>query len=183
MRFNTIATISSFCLIQPSIHIFINMASITFLSRYVLGYKGNARQQCVQSRGPRASSMKVIHVVAASCSPAQLQSLLSDRLLPLCSSEDTEIQVSKTHTHSYNMTIVGCSRGIHLDLSGSALSCTVSLNTSCVCDHPKLCFMFAFSSIKTQYQQWIHVIRATWSFFSQGSTVSAAPSSSQTPSL
>ncbi|XP_070820170.1 SHC SH2 domain-binding protein 1 [Chaetodon trifascialis] len=62
------------------------------LLRYVLGYKGNARQQCVQSRGLRVSGMKVVHVVTASCSTIQLQSLLSDRLLPLCSSEDTEIQ-------------------------------------------------------------------------------------------
>ncbi|KAM3625571.1 uncharacterized protein V6R79_014331 [Siganus canaliculatus] len=62
------------------------------LLRYVLGYKGNTRQQCAQSRGPRASGMKVVHVVTASCSATQLQSLLSDRLLPLCSSEDTEIQ-------------------------------------------------------------------------------------------
>ncbi|KAG8001049.1 SHC SH2 domain-binding protein 1-like protein B, partial [Nibea albiflora] len=62
------------------------------LLRYVLGYKGNARQQCVQSRGPRASGMKVVHVVTASCSAIQLQSLLSDRLLPQCSSDDTEIQ-------------------------------------------------------------------------------------------
>lgn len=62
------------------------------LLRYVLGYRGNARQQCVESRGLRASGMKVVHVVTASCSTIQLQSLLSDRLLPLCSSEDTEIQ-------------------------------------------------------------------------------------------
>uniref|UniRef100_A0A8C9ZYK1 SHC SH2-domain binding protein 1 n=1 Tax=Sander lucioperca TaxID=283035 RepID=A0A8C9ZYK1_SANLU len=65
------------------------------LLRYVLGYRGNARQQCVQSRGLRASGMKVVHVVTASCSAIQLQSLLSDRLLPLCSSEDTEIQFHK----------------------------------------------------------------------------------------
>ncbi|XP_028440820.1 SHC SH2 domain-binding protein 1 [Perca flavescens] len=65
------------------------------LLRYVLGYRGNARQQCVQSRGLRASGIKVVHVVTASCSTIQLQSLLSDRLLPLCSSEDTEIQFHK----------------------------------------------------------------------------------------
>lgn len=64
--------------------------------RYVLGYKGNARQQCVQSRGHRASGIKVVHVVTASCSTLQLQSLLNDRLLPLCPSGDTEIQVSTT---------------------------------------------------------------------------------------
>ncbi|XP_071329046.1 SHC SH2 domain-binding protein 1 isoform X2 [Trachinotus anak] len=62
------------------------------LLRYVLGYKGNARPQCVQSRGPRPSGLKVVHVVAASCSTTQLQSLLSARLLPLCSCGDTEIQ-------------------------------------------------------------------------------------------
>ncbi|XP_042372892.1 SHC SH2 domain-binding protein 1-like, partial [Plectropomus leopardus] len=63
------------------------------LLRYVLGYKGNARQQCAQSRGLRESGVKVVHVVTASCSTVQLQSLLTDRLLPLCaSSEDTEIQ-------------------------------------------------------------------------------------------
>ncbi|XP_038557992.1 SHC SH2 domain-binding protein 1 isoform X2 [Micropterus salmoides] len=73
--------------LKRKLHIFENP-----LLRYVLGYKGNARQQCVQSRGPRASGMKVVHVVTASCSTVQLQSLLRDRLLPLCSSEDTEIQ-------------------------------------------------------------------------------------------
>ncbi|XP_059203410.1 SHC SH2 domain-binding protein 1 isoform X2 [Centropristis striata] len=62
------------------------------LLRYVLGYRGNTRQQCVQSRGPRASGMKVVHVVTASCSTIQLQSLITNRLLALCSSEDTEIQ-------------------------------------------------------------------------------------------
>ncbi|XP_056230473.1 SHC SH2 domain-binding protein 1 isoform X2 [Seriola aureovittata] len=62
------------------------------LLRYVLGYKGNARQQCVQSRGPRTSGMKMVHVVTDSCSTTQLQSLLSARLLPLCSCGDTEIQ-------------------------------------------------------------------------------------------
>ncbi|XP_022073251.1 SHC SH2 domain-binding protein 1 [Acanthochromis polyacanthus] len=62
------------------------------LLRYVLAYKGNARQQCVQSRGPRESGMKVVHVVTASCSSIQLQSLLNARLMPLCSSKDAEIQ-------------------------------------------------------------------------------------------
>ncbi|XP_068457668.1 SHC SH2 domain-binding protein 1 isoform X2 [Clinocottus analis] len=62
------------------------------LLRYVLGYRGNASQQSVQRRGPRASGMKVVHVVSASCGAVQLQCLLTDRLLPLCSSEDAEIQ-------------------------------------------------------------------------------------------
>nr|XP_020483750.2 LOW QUALITY PROTEIN: SHC SH2 domain-binding protein 1 homolog B-like [Labrus bergylta] len=65
------------------------------LLRYVLGYRGNNRQQCVQSRGIRCSGVKVVHVVTVSCSGHQLQSLLSDRLLPLSSSEDTQIQFHK----------------------------------------------------------------------------------------
>lgn len=64
------------------------------LSRYVLGYKGNSSQQSVESRGPRESGVKVVHVVTTSCSTIQLQSLLSAKLLPLCSSGETEIQVS-----------------------------------------------------------------------------------------
>lgn len=62
------------------------------LLRYVLGYKGSARQQCVQSRGPRNTGMKVVHVVTSSCTTVQLQSLLNDRLLPMYSNEDTEIK-------------------------------------------------------------------------------------------
>ncbi|KAG7482564.1 hypothetical protein JOB18_024411 [Solea senegalensis] len=62
------------------------------LLRYVLGYKGNARQQCVQSRGLRTTGVKVVHVVTSSCSTIQLQSLLNTRLLPLCSNGETEIQ-------------------------------------------------------------------------------------------
>ncbi|CAL8352216.1 unnamed protein product [Merluccius merluccius] len=62
------------------------------LLRYVLGYKGNALQHCVQAKGSRPSGGRVIHVVTASTSANQLQSLLNDKLLHLCSAEDTEIQ-------------------------------------------------------------------------------------------
>ncbi|XP_024151482.1 SHC SH2 domain-binding protein 1 isoform X2 [Oryzias melastigma] len=62
------------------------------LLRYVLAYKGNSRQQSAQSRGPRAAGLRVVHVVAESCSSVQLQSLLSARLTPLCSSEEHQIQ-------------------------------------------------------------------------------------------
>ncbi|CAL8361787.1 SHC SH2 domain-binding protein 1 isoform X1 [Gadus morhua] len=62
------------------------------LLRYVLGYKGNARQHCVEAKGSRASGGRVIHVVTASTSASQLQSLLNDKLLHLCSADDTEIQ-------------------------------------------------------------------------------------------
>lgn len=50
----------------------------------------------MQSRGPRDSGVKVVHVVTTSCSTVQLQSLLNTKLLPLSSSGDTEIQVSIT---------------------------------------------------------------------------------------
>lgn len=70
--------------------------SSSAVSRYVLAYKGNSRQQCAQSRGPRASGLTAVHVVTESCSSIQLQSLLSVRLAPLCSSEDHQIQVSGT---------------------------------------------------------------------------------------
>ncbi|XP_029284637.1 SHC SH2 domain-binding protein 1 isoform X2 [Cottoperca gobio] len=83
---------------KRKLHIFENP-----LLRYVLGYRGNARQQCVQSRGLRASGVKMIHVVTASCSSIQLQSLLSDRLLPLCSSEDTEIQFHRDPVSAVEM--------------------------------------------------------------------------------
>ncbi|XP_061613813.1 SHC SH2 domain-binding protein 1 [Phyllopteryx taeniolatus] len=62
------------------------------LLRYVLGYKGNARHQFVQSRGPRDSCIKVAHVVSSSCTANQLHSLLNERLLQQFSSEDTEVQ-------------------------------------------------------------------------------------------
>ncbi|KAJ3592826.1 hypothetical protein NHX12_005165 [Muraenolepis orangiensis] len=62
------------------------------LLRYVLGYKGNVRQHCVQAKGSRASGGRVIHVVTASTTASQLHSLLNDKLLPLCSADDTEIQ-------------------------------------------------------------------------------------------
>lgn len=51
----------------------------------------------MQGRGPREWGVKVVHVVTASCSSLLLQSLLNDKLLPLCSAEDTEIQVSAAH--------------------------------------------------------------------------------------
>ncbi|XP_061880166.1 SHC SH2 domain-binding protein 1 isoform X1 [Entelurus aequoreus] len=62
------------------------------LLRYVLGYKGNARHQFIQSRGQRESGINVVHVVTASCTTNQLLSLLNDRLLSDFSSEDTLIQ-------------------------------------------------------------------------------------------
>lgn len=51
----------------------------------------------MQGRGPRDSGTMAIHVVTATCTTLLLQSLLNDRLLPLCSAEDTEIQVGTTH--------------------------------------------------------------------------------------
>lgn len=51
----------------------------------------------MEGRGPRESGTMVVHVVTASCNTLLLQSLLNDRLLPLCSAEDTEVQVSAAH--------------------------------------------------------------------------------------
>ncbi|CAN9507321.1 unnamed protein product [Ophioblennius macclurei] len=62
------------------------------LLRYVLAHRGNVRSHCVERRGPRASSKKVVHVVTASCTGVQLQALLSAKLGPLCSAHDAEIQ-------------------------------------------------------------------------------------------
>lgn len=62
------------------------------LLRYVLGNLGNSSQHSVQSRGPRCSGLKVVHVVTSSCSSLQLQSLLNNRLLPPSTPEDTQIQ-------------------------------------------------------------------------------------------
>lgn len=83
-----------------SIYIYILLTRfiiLLWLSRYVLAYRGNSRQQCMQGHGRRESGMTVVHVVTASCSSLLLQTLLNDRLLPLCSAEDTEIQVSTAH--------------------------------------------------------------------------------------
>ena len=80
--------------LQPQARQMLYMLSFTIeTSRYVLGYKGNARQHCVEAKGSRASGGRVIHVVTASTSASQLQSLLNDKLLHLCSADDTEIQV------------------------------------------------------------------------------------------
>ncbi|KAG7239524.1 hypothetical protein INR49_028826 [Caranx melampygus] len=60
------------------------------LSRYVLAYKGNARQQCVQSRGPRESGLKVAtchRPLQHHAAPVPPQC----KLLPMCSTGDTEI--------------------------------------------------------------------------------------------
>ncbi|KAI4829700.1 hypothetical protein KUCAC02_001375 [Chaenocephalus aceratus] len=64
--------------LRRKLHIFENP-----LLRYVLGYKGTSPSSVCRAGGP---------ALRTSCSSMQLQSLLSDRLLPLCCSEDTEIQ-------------------------------------------------------------------------------------------
>lgn len=94
------------------------------LLRYVLGYKGNARQQCVQSRGPRESGFKMVHVVTSSCSTLQLQSLLNDRLLPMYSNEDTEIKF-----HSDPVSAVdSCHEGDAVIVLPGVYSVTSSIN-------------------------------------------------------
>ncbi|KAG7267131.1 hypothetical protein CRUP_021781 [Coryphaenoides rupestris] len=69
-----------------------NVSMVEGVKLYVLSYKGNARQYCVQAKGSRTSGGRVVHVVTAAITASQLQSLLNDKLLHLCSAEDTEIQ-------------------------------------------------------------------------------------------
>lgn len=59
------------------------------LLRYILGYKGNSAQQSCQARGPRECGGRRVHVVSETTTASQLQSLLTDKLLP----EYNQIQV------------------------------------------------------------------------------------------
>ncbi|KAM6948687.1 SHC SH2 domain-binding protein 1 [Aplochiton taeniatus] len=52
------------------------------LLRYVLGYKGNSAQQSREARGPRECGGRSVHVVSETTTASQLQSLLTDKLLP-----------------------------------------------------------------------------------------------------
>ncbi|XP_030650057.1 SHC SH2 domain-binding protein 1 [Chanos chanos] len=62
------------------------------LLRYVLGYKVNSGQQSCRAKGVRPTGGKVIHVVCATTTVQQLQSLMSDKLCPKYSSQEFELQ-------------------------------------------------------------------------------------------
>lgn len=61
--------------------------------RYVLGYKVNSGQQSCRAKGLRPAGGRVIHLVSASATVHQLQSLITDKLMPHYSSEEFEVQV------------------------------------------------------------------------------------------
>ncbi|XP_067305999.1 SHC SH2 domain-binding protein 1 [Pseudorasbora parva] len=62
------------------------------LLRYVLGYKVNSGQQSCRAKGPRPAGGRVVHLVSASATVQQLQSLITDKLMPHYSSEEFEVQ-------------------------------------------------------------------------------------------
>nr|XP_055064126.1 SHC SH2 domain-binding protein 1 [Misgurnus anguillicaudatus] len=62
------------------------------LLRYVLGYKVNSGQQSCRAKGPRPAGGRVVHLVSASATVHQLQSLITDKLMPCYSSEEFEVQ-------------------------------------------------------------------------------------------
>uniref|UniRef100_A0A8C1XN14 SHC SH2-domain binding protein 1 n=1 Tax=Cyprinus carpio TaxID=7962 RepID=A0A8C1XN14_CYPCA len=62
------------------------------LLRYVLGYKVNSGQQSCRAKGPRLAGGRVVHLVSASATVYQLQSLITDKLMPHYSSEEFEVQ-------------------------------------------------------------------------------------------
>uniref|UniRef100_A0A8C2IQG0 SHC SH2-domain binding protein 1 n=1 Tax=Cyprinus carpio TaxID=7962 RepID=A0A8C2IQG0_CYPCA len=62
------------------------------LLRYVLSYKVNSGQQSCRAKGPRLAGGRVVHLVSASATVHQLQSLITDKLMPHYSSEEFEVQ-------------------------------------------------------------------------------------------
>ncbi|XP_052009953.1 SHC SH2 domain-binding protein 1 [Xyrauchen texanus] len=62
------------------------------LLRYVLGYKVNSGQQSYSAKGLRPAGGRVVHLVSASATVQQLQSLITDKLMPHYSNEEFEVQ-------------------------------------------------------------------------------------------
>ncbi|KAI5630246.1 SHC SH2 domain-binding protein 1 [Silurus asotus] len=62
------------------------------LLRYVLGYRMNCGQQSCQPKGERPDGGHVVHLVSSSISVQSLQSLMVDKLLPLYSGKEFELQ-------------------------------------------------------------------------------------------
>uniref|UniRef100_A0A8C1EUQ7 SHC SH2-domain binding protein 1 n=1 Tax=Cyprinus carpio carpio TaxID=630221 RepID=A0A8C1EUQ7_CYPCA len=62
------------------------------LLRYVLSYKVNSGQQSCRAKGPRPAGGRVVHLVSALATVHQLQSLITDKLMPHYSSEEFEVQ-------------------------------------------------------------------------------------------
>ncbi|KAG7314993.1 hypothetical protein KOW79_021081 [Hemibagrus wyckioides] len=62
------------------------------LLRYVLGYRMNCGQQSCCPKGERPGGGRVVHVVSSSTSVQSLHSLMMDKLLPLYSGKEFELQ-------------------------------------------------------------------------------------------
>ncbi|XP_060767608.1 SHC SH2 domain-binding protein 1 isoform X2 [Neoarius graeffei] len=62
------------------------------LLRYVLGYRMNCGQQSCRPKGERPGGGRVVHVVSSSTSVQSLHSLMMDKLLPLYSGKEFELQ-------------------------------------------------------------------------------------------
>ncbi|XP_053473080.1 SHC SH2 domain-binding protein 1 [Ictalurus furcatus] len=62
------------------------------LLRYVLGYRMNCGQQSCRPKGERRGGGRVVHVVSSSTSVQSLHSLMMDKLLPLYSGKEFELQ-------------------------------------------------------------------------------------------
>ncbi|XP_036391701.1 SHC SH2 domain-binding protein 1 [Megalops cyprinoides] len=62
------------------------------LLRHVLGYRVYAGHQSCKGKGPRTSGARVVHVVSASMTVSQLQTLMIDKLCPDFSKEEVELQ-------------------------------------------------------------------------------------------
>uniref|UniRef100_A0A673GL51 Uncharacterized protein n=1 Tax=Sinocyclocheilus rhinocerous TaxID=307959 RepID=A0A673GL51_9TELE len=74
------------------------------LLRYVLGYKVNSGQQSCRAKGPRPAGGRVVHLVSALATVHQLQSLITDKLMPHYSSEEFEVQVCLLCFSIYSLT-------------------------------------------------------------------------------
>ncbi|XP_056609067.1 SHC SH2 domain-binding protein 1 [Triplophysa dalaica] len=72
------------------------------LLRYVLGYKVNSGQQSCRAKGLRPAGGRVIHLVSASATVHQLQSLITDKLMPHYSSEEFEVQFHSDPVRAVN---------------------------------------------------------------------------------
>ncbi|KAI4898636.1 hypothetical protein NFI96_026002, partial [Prochilodus magdalenae] len=62
------------------------------LLRYVLGYRMNCGQQSCSAKGERPGGVRVVHVVSSSSSVQLLHGLMTEKLLPLYSGKEFEVQ-------------------------------------------------------------------------------------------
>uniref|UniRef100_A0A8B9LIR6 SHC SH2-domain binding protein 1 n=1 Tax=Astyanax mexicanus TaxID=7994 RepID=A0A8B9LIR6_ASTMX len=68
---------------------------VCFPCRYVLGHRMNCGQQSCSAKGERAGGGRVVHVVSSSSTVQLLHGLMTEKLLPLYSGREYEVQVCK----------------------------------------------------------------------------------------